>query len=245
MLQVKDLSVNFCSFSAVRNVCLSVSRSEAVALIGRNGAGKTSLARGIVGLHDYSGSVHILAQAGEIISLKGLRPWIIAQAGVIYVPEIRSTFEGLSVQENLRVGPAALGIHDGRVADLLADVYSTFPVLETRKQQTAGSLSGGERKLLAIGRALALGLALRREKLQEFVVLVVDEPTHGLHPSASRSLLEAFNRLTLQGFALLILEQEEGFALRAGSRVYVMRNGAIVHSGTSASLSRSDVEALV
>ena len=215
LLEVTGLTVRYGPILAVRDVGLTVEEGELVALLGANGAGKTSTLAAICGLHRArSGSIRF---RGEEISR--LSPERIVRGGVALAPEGRRLFAGLSVAENLRIG-GAIGRADGSYRDRLLEL---FPVLGARLDQSAGSLSGGEQQQLAIARAL-----MSRPRL-----LLLDEPTLGLAPMLVRAVFDLIARLREQeGVSVLLVEQNVHQALNACDRAYVMRAGRIEAEGT-------------
>ena len=227
LLEVEGLTVRYGPIVAVRDVSLHVDEGELVALLGANGAGKTSTLAAICGLHRArSGSIRF---DGEEISR--LAPERIVRRGVALVPEGRRLFAGLSVAENLRLG-AAVGGADGRRRD---DLLELFPVLRARLDQRAASLSGGEQQQLAIARALMSNPRL----------VLLDEPTLGLAPMLVRVVFDLIAKLReREGITVLLVEQNVHQALNACDRAYVLRTGRIEAQGTANELRSSpDVEA--
>ncbi len=220
MLEVRNLKVAYSGIQALRGVSLDVAKGETVALIGPNGAGKSSLLNTISGI--------VRPEAGSVTmdgaDLTGMRPWGVTNAGILQVPESRKVFSEMTVLENLSVGKTAL---HGRAADYdLSDVFKVFPILEDRRNQRAGSLSGGQQQMLVIGRALMGGPRL----------LLLDEPSLGLAPVIIAQVFEALAALKTQGLTILLVEQNAHLALSASDRAYVMEQGKIVKSGDSAAL---------
>jgi branched-chain amino acid transport system ATP-binding protein len=218
-LEVEGLHVAYGTQDAVAGIDLHVGPGELVALLGANGAGKTTTLRAVSGL--------VRPRAGEV-RLDGRRverlpAHEVVRSGVSHVPEGRRVFASLSVQDNLEVG----GYTDRReLPRALARVYDLLPVLAERRQQAAGTLSGGEQQLLALGRAL----------MSSPRVLLLDEPSTGLAPQAVQAVLDVVAGLVAQGTTVLLVEQDVGVALRAASRGYVLETGRVVASGSAAAL---------
>lgn len=225
MLQVKDLSVHYGVIQALRQVSLEVNEGEIVALIGANGAGKTTL------LHAISGLVK--KSEGELIflgnSLNKANARTIVSNGITQVPEGRRIFPDMSVQENLLMG-AYLRKDKKGIEEDMQKVYERFPRLNERKKQLAGTLSGGEQQMLAMGRAL-----MAKPKL-----LLLDEPSMGLSPLLVKEIFSIIKEINQQGTTVLLVEQNARMALQIAHRAYVMETGKIVLSGTGEQLSASD-----
>jgi len=216
MLELKDICVRYGNIAAVRGVSLHVDEGEVVALLGANGAGKTSLLRAISGL---------VPGAGEIIfrgkTLAGFAPHERAVAGITHVPEGRGIFGNLSVEENLRL--AAWRRKSGAELELdFEAVLAYFPKLKTRLAQSSGTLSGGEQQMLAIGRAL-----LSRGRL-----LLLDEPSMGLSPRLVEEIYDMLARIKADGVTILLVEQNAHAALGLASRGYVLETGKIAVKGS-------------
>lgn len=222
MLDVSHLSVFHDQLQVVWDVSLSVGEGELVAMIGPNGAGKTSLVETIFGFNRQAkGSVKFL---GEEILL--LEPHEIVKRGLALVPEKRELFPRMSVAENLRLG--ASGRSDWMESE--KRVHELFPLLADRKRQLAGTLSGGEQQMLAIGRGL-----MSRPKL-----LVLDEPSTGLSPLLVSQVFDALVKLREEGMTILLLEQNVKRALELSGRAYVLEKGAVVLEGPSAALQQHE-----
>jgi branched-chain amino acid transport system ATP-binding protein len=219
LLEVTGLTVRYGPIVAVRDLSFRIDEGELVALLGANGAGKTSTLAAVCGLHrSRSGSIRF---SGAEISR--LSPERIVRRGMSLAPEGRRLFAGLSVAENLRIGGAARRA-DGAYRDRLLDL---FPVLRERLNQSAGSLSGGEQQQLAIARAL-----MSRPKL-----LLLDEPTLGLAPMLVRAVFDLIVQLREQeGVTIALVEQNVHQALRVCDRAYVLRTGRLEAEGTPAEL---------
>ncbi|WP_018461641.1 ABC transporter ATP-binding protein [Thermus oshimai] len=223
MLRTEGLSVRYGAFEAAQGVSLRLEEGEAVALIGPNGAGKTSVLRGLLGLARAEGEVHFFGRPCPKRSPEALLP-----LGVVLVPEGRALFGGLTVEENLLLGGF---LRFRRREDLRPDlerVYELFPRLKERRGQRAGTLSGGEQQMLAIGRAL-----LARPKL-----LLLDEPSLGLAPLMVREIYRILARLKAEGVSLLVVEQNAKVALALADRAYVMEAGRVVLEGEAKALAQ-------
>ena len=220
LLQVKDLQVHYGGIRAVKGVDLEVDEGELVCLIGANGAGKTSTLKAICGLlPSSSGSVRY---AGEEISR--LPVYELPRRGLVMVPEGRGIFPQLTVAENLAMG--AYARRDTEVAQDLERMHGLFPRLAERRSQTAGTLSGGEQQMLAIGRAL-----MSRPKL-----LLLDEPSMGLAPLMVAKILEIVREIARQGVTILLVEQNAKLALEIAVRGYVMESGELALAADSKGL---------
>jgi branched-chain amino acid transport system ATP-binding protein len=225
VLRLEQVAAGYGTFQALFGVSLEVQAGEAVAVIGPNGAGKTTLLRVISKLIDVS--------AGEIrldgTSLNPVPAHRVIELGVAHVPENRRLFPRLSVEENLRIGaytPAARA----RFAERLAYVFELFPRLAERRTQLAGTLSGGEQQMCAIGRGL-----MSAPKL-----LLLDEPSAGLAPVIVEQLFELVDRIRAEGFTVLIVEQNIRQVLQVVDRAYLLETGQIKLAGTGADLLASD-----
>ncbi|MDE1932349.1 MAG: ABC transporter ATP-binding protein, partial [Alphaproteobacteria bacterium] len=214
------------SFAALFDVSLDVAHGEAVGVVGPNGAGKTTLMRVISGL--------LPPQSGRIVfegeSLAGAPAYRVVAAGIAHVPENRRLFPRLTVEENLRMG-AYLTAARRAFAERLAWVYELFPPLQERRQQIAGTLSGGEQQMVAIGRAL-----MSKPKL-----LLMDEPSAGLAPLVVEQVFELVKRIRAEGFTVLIVEQNVRQVLAVVDRAYLLETGRIKLAGTSATLKQNPV----
>ncbi len=211
LLELKGLEVNYGGIRAVKGIDLEVREGELVCLIGANGAGKSSTLKAICGLAG-SHSGKIIYDKNEISKIPiHERP----RRGLVMVPEGRGIFAQLSVEENLAMG--AFTRNDGDVARDLERRYETFPRLKERRTQTAGTLSGGEQQMLAIGRAL-----MARPRL-----LLLDEPSMGLAPRLVAKIFEIVRQIAKEGVTILLVEQNARLALEVASRGYVMESGSI------------------
>ncbi len=225
MLELKNISAGYGTFPALFDVSLSIKAGEAVAVIGPNGAGKTTLLRVISRL--------IEASAGEMImegrSYRNLPSHEVIGLGIAQVPEGRRLFPRLTVQDNLKMGaytPAARA----KLVEKLEYVYSLFPKMAERRNQLAGTMSGGEQQMCAIGRALMSGPKL----------LLLDEPSAGLAPVIVQSIFELMRRIRAEGYTVLIVEQNIKQVLKVVDRGYLIETGKIRASGSAAELLASD-----
>ncbi|MGA2127457.1 MAG: ABC transporter ATP-binding protein [Xanthobacteraceae bacterium] len=226
MLSLSAISAGYGSFRALFDVSLEVAAGEAVGVIGPNGAGKTTLMRVISGLIPVSSGD--LAFEGR--SLAGLPAHRIVERGIAHVPENRRLFPRLTVEDNLRIG-AFIAEARRHFSDRLAWVYDLFPRLRERRYQAAGTLSGGEQQMVAIGRAL-----MSRPK-----ILLMDEPSAGLAPLVVQQVFDLVRRIRAEGFTVLIVEQNVAQVLDVVDRAYLLEVGAIRLAGTSAELARNDL----
>lgn len=222
LLTVQGLKVAYGGIQAVRGIDLEVDQGELVCLIGPNGAGKSSTLKGLMGLVSHSGTVHF-----DGISLSRKPTHAIAAQGMALVPEGRGIFGRLSVAENLDMGAYTRRDKAGIRADL-AKGYELFPRLAERRNQLAGTLSGGEQQMLAIARAL-----MGRPRL-----LLLDEPSMGLAPLMVRKIYETVTAIAQEGVTILLVEQNAHLALQVSQRAYVMESGTISLSGASPDLAR-------
>ncbi|HEY3365132.1 MAG TPA: ABC transporter ATP-binding protein [Symbiobacteriaceae bacterium] len=220
MLQVKGLSVSYGAVAAVRGVDLQVNSGEVVALIGANGAGKSSILRAISGLVKPSlGSILF-----EGVNIAGTRADKITDMGLSQVPEGRAVLARMTVVENLQMGAYCRA--DSEVAADLEKVLARFPRLAERKHQLAGTLSGGEQQMLVMGRAL-----MARPRL-----LLLDEPSMGLAPLVVAEVLKLVREINQQGTTVLLVEQNARQALKIAHRAYVLETGKVVLAGSAAEL---------
>lgn len=219
LLEINNLHAYYGQSHILRGVNLNINQSEVVALLGRNGAGRSTCLKAIMGLVRAEGEIHFL---GKLISM--MPPFMIAQAGIAYVPEDREIFANLSVEQNLR-----LGIKPGKTKQIssekkwqLDDVYSLFPILKERRHTLAGVLSGGEQQMLALARSL----------LGNPDLLLVDEPTEGLAPQIIKQLLDVFQTIKQSGVAILLVEQKLNLALQLADRFVILGHGQAVFDGS-------------
>ena len=223
LLEVEGIEAYYGRIQALRGASLAVDAGEIVALIGSNGAGKTTTLRTISGLmHPAAGRITF---AGEDISRTKAHD--IVRRGICHVPEGRRVFPRMQVVDNLAMG--AYTRRDGEVAKDLARVYELFPRLKERATQLAGTLSGGEQQMLAIGRAM-----MARPKL-----LMLDEPSLGLAPMLVELIFEIVKQIEQSGVPILLVEQNAHKALEVADRAYVIETGSIVMTGTGQELLRS------
>jgi branched-chain amino acid transport system ATP-binding protein len=221
MLSIKEIDVYYKELQAIWGVSMAVNEGELVALVGPNGAGKTTILRVISGLlKSTSGNLEFLGK-----SLKNLPPHRIVEMGISQVPESGKIFTGMTVFENLELGAFLSAARKVRF-QTLKWVYEIFPRLEERKDQMAGTLSGGERQMLAIGRAL-----MSKPKL-----LLLDEPSFGLAPIMVENMFEMIARINKQGVTILLVEQNIQAALELAHRAYLLENGKIVGGGKASEL---------
>jgi branched-chain amino acid transport system ATP-binding protein len=221
LLALSKLEVAYGGIQAVKGIDLHVDQGELVCLIGANGAGKTTTLKGICGLLPVkSGSIRY---AGEDVT--GHRSFTLVQRGLAMVPEGRGVFGGLTIEENLAMGAYVRKDVAGVKADI-ERVFELFPRLKERRRQTAGTLSGGEQKMLAMGRAM-----MSRPKL-----LMLDEPSMGLAPLMVQKVFETIVTVAKEGVTILLIEQNAKLALEVSRRGYVMESGEITLEGEAASL---------
>jgi branched-chain amino acid transport system ATP-binding protein len=225
MLTVKDLEVSYGAIRAVHGISFHVEAGELVTLIGNNGAGKTSTLKAITGiLSNVKGSVEL---NGENITKMPSDK--IAAKKMAMVPEGRRVFSGMNVRENLDMG--AYLRRDSGVQQDMEMVFTLFPVLKERCKQLAGTLSGGEQQMLAIGRALMAKPAM----------LLLDEPSLGLAPIVVENIFESIQNVNRQGISILMVEQNVFLALSVATRAYVMENGTIALEGASEELLENEM----
>ena len=225
MLDLKDVHVNYGSVPALRGVSLHVEAGEIVALIGANGAGKTTTLRSVQGLvRPSSGSIRM---DGKEITRAA--PHRIVAGGISHCPEGRQVFPSMTVLENLELGAVALADQTGIEAQRQS-VYDLFPRLHERRRQLAGSLSGGEQQMLAIGRAL---MAKPR-------VLLLDEPSMGIAPIVVENIFEMIRTINSRGVSILLVEQNAVLALEIAARGYVLENGQIALEGPAGDLAQNE-----
>jgi len=220
LLEIRALEVRYGGIRAVKGIDLEVAQGELVCLIGANGAGKSSTLRAIAGMTPpAAGSIRFGDR--DVSRVPAFRR---ARSGLVMVPEGRGVFSRLSVDENLAMGAYARS--DPGVAADRARVFELFPRLAERRAQTAGTLSGGEQQMLAIGRAL----------MSRPTLLALDEPSMGLAPMAARRIMEVVRDINRAGVTLLLVEQNAQSALALAHRAYVMESGAITLSGDARTL---------
>jgi branched-chain amino acid transport system ATP-binding protein len=218
MLEVRDLHAYYGKSHILQGVTLSVDQGEIVSLLGRNGVGRSTFCKTIMGLVPPSGQV---AFKGRQIG--GLRPDQIAHLGIGYVPEDRQIFPGLTVMQNLELGLKSVGVF-GRWK--FSDVFDLFPNLSERRATPAGVLSGGEQQMLTMCRTL----------MGDPDLVIIDEPTEGLAPKLVEQVGQLLDEIARRGVAILLVEQKLTIALKISRRLYVMGHGRIVFEGTPANL---------
>ena len=225
MLELRDLNVHYDMIHAIKGISLTVEKGEIVTLIGANGAGKTTTLRTIAGLKKpTSGSVWLNGQ-----DITETTPRQRVQMGAAMVPEGRHVFSEMTVQENLELGAYLRRDKEGIEQDMEM-VCGYFPILKSRRKQTAGTLSGGEQQMLAMARAL----------MSRPDILFLDEPSMGLSPLLVSEIFAIIKTINNAGTTILLVEQNAGMALSVAHRAYVMETGSIVLSGTGAELMESD-----
>ncbi|MGH7179669.1 MAG: ABC transporter ATP-binding protein [Tepidisphaeraceae bacterium] len=222
LLEVENLAVAYGTIEALHGVSLRIDRGEIVTLIGANGAGKTTLLRTISGL--------LKPTRGQILfdgqsQLQGLPPHEIVRMGISHSPEGRQVFANLTTRENLLLGGYQQRSRQRLHADL-EHVYSLFPVLSERREQKAGTLSGGEQQMLAIGRAL----------MARPTLLLLDEPSLGLAPLIVRKIFQIIREINSQGTTVFLVEQNAKQALTIANRGYVLQTGQVIKTDTAANL---------
>jgi len=225
MLEINGLNVHYGVIHALKNISLKVNQGEIVTLIGANGAGKTSTLRTISGLIKPT-SGEILLEGEDITNLSAPQR---VKLGISQVPEGRRIFPEMTVLENLELG-AFLRKDTNNIKKDLENVYGRFPILNDRKRQTAGTLSGGEQQMLAMGRAL-----MSRPR-----ILLLDEPSMGLAPLLVREIFAIIKDINEAGTTILLVEQNASMALSIADRAYVLETGSIVMHGTGAELAQSN-----
>ncbi|MCY4756976.1 ABC transporter ATP-binding protein [Pelomonas aquatica] len=220
LLKVSSLKVAYGGIQAVKGVNFEVREGELVSLIGANGAGKTTTLKAVTGIQPIAaGDVTYLGE-----SIKGKGAWDLAKKGLVMVPEGRGTFTRMTITENLQMG--AYNRNDGEIQSDMDKVFALFPRLKERAKQLAGTMSGGEQQMLAMGRAL-----MARPK-----VLLLDEPSMGLSPIMVDKIFEVVNDIHRQGVTILLVEQNASRALELANRGYVMESGEVTMDGEGQAL---------
>lgn len=219
MLSIKSLSVNYGPISALSNIFMEISANSIVALVGANGAGKSTLLSAISGLVPYTGEIlfngrKLPQRASDVVKM-----------GIVQIPEGRQIFSNLTVYENLLCG-AYTAWDKTKIEKNLKRVYDLFPLLKKRNRQYAGTLSGGERQMLALGRGL----------MSEPKVLLIDEPSLGLAPLLVQQVFDIISEINKQGITILLVEQNARKSLSISDYAYVLQNGKIVHQGVAKEL---------
>ena len=223
MLKVNDIHVYYGAIHAIKGVSFEVNEGETVALIGANGAGKSTTLKTVSGLmHPRSGSIEFLGR-----DITHTEAYKLVSQGLAHVPEGRRIFLQMTVQENLEMGAFT---RKGGITDPLDNVFQHFPRLKERRKQVAGTLSGCEQQMLAMGRAMMISPKL----------LMLDEPSMGLAPILVEQIFDIIRELKKAGTTILLVEQNAGMALDIADRAYVLETGRITLSGTGAELAQSE-----
>ena len=223
MLKVENIHVYYGAIHAIKGVSFEVNEGETVALIGANGAGKSTTLKTVSGLmHPRSGSIEFLGR-----DITHADAYKLVSQGLAHVPEGRRIFLQMTVQENLEMGAFT---RKGGITEPLENVFQHFPRLKERRKQVAGTLSGGEQQMLAMGRAMMISPKL----------LMLDEPSMGLAPIIVEQIFDIIRELKNAGTTILLVEQNAGMALDIADRAYVLETGRITLSGTGTELARSE-----
>ena len=223
MLRVENIHVYYGSIHAIKGISFEVHEGETVALIGANGAGKSTTLKTVSGLlHPKTGNIHFLGQ-----DITHADAHTLVRHGMAHVPEGRRIFLQMTVQENLEMGAFT---RKDDISDTLENIYERFPRLKERRKQIAGTLSGGEQQMLAMGRGLMIHPKL----------LMLDEPSMGLAPILVEQIFDIIRELHKSGTTILLVEQNAGMALSVADRAYVLETGKITLSGTGEDLANSE-----
>ena len=226
LVQVEGLHAYYGKSHILHGVSLTVGRGEVVGLLGRNGVGKSTTLKSIIGL--------VTARQGKVLyegkPILGVPAHKLARVGIAYVPEDRRIFRLLTVMENLRTGLDRAGVTAARRQELLDKVFGYFPRLAERRDQAGGTLSGGEQQMLAIARAMML----------EPKIILLDEPTEGLMPRMVAQIHEIVDALHRDGVAILLVEQNVPLTIECSQRVYFMEKGEVRHEAVASTLSVND-----
>jgi branched-chain amino acid transport system ATP-binding protein len=226
LVAVEEIHTYYGKSHILHGVSLTVGAGEVVGLLGRNGVGKSTTLKTVMGLvRPSQGEVRYEGRA-----ITGLAPHRLARLGIAYVPEDRRIFRLLTVMENLRTGLDRKGVTDARKQALLDKIFAYFPVLAERRNQAGGTLSGGEQQMLAIARAMML----------EPKIILLDEPTEGLMPRMVSQIRQIIDVLHREGVAILLVEQNVPLTLEASQRVYIMEKGAVRHHAAASELKVND-----
>ncbi len=221
MLKISNLKVAYGGIQAVKGVTFEVYEGELVSLIGANGAGKTTTLKAVTGTQPaLSGEIEYMGQ-----SINGRGPWDLVKQGLVMVPEGRGTFTRMTITENLQMG-AFIRNDNAQIEADIDKVFAIFPRLKERRNQLAGTMSGGEQQMLAMGRAL----------MAQPKVLLLDEPSMGLSPIMVDKIFEVVNDIHQRGTTVLLVEQNASRALQLASRGYVMDSGEVTMSGDAKQL---------
>lgn len=222
LLEVKDLHVNYGKIEALRGISFHVNKGEIISIIGANGAGKTTTLKTISGLlKPTSGSIHF-----DGVDVATVAPYARVVLGISQVPEGRGIFPGMSVLENLEMGTYHRKHNRAEFAEDLEQVYDLFPRVKERQGQSAGTLSGGEQQMIAIGRAL----------MSRPTLLLLDEPSMGLAPKIVTQIFEIITKINQDGITIVLVEQNAQQALIRSERAYVMESGIVVKTAPSKEL---------
>ncbi|ABS34640.1 ABC transporter ATP-binding protein [Clostridium botulinum] len=224
MLIVKDINVNYEVIPALKQISINVNEGEIVTIIGNNGSGKSTLLKALTAQLKYTGHISFYGE-----SLKGMSTHKIAQRGICLVPEGRGIFPLITVEENLLLA-FCNKINKGTKDQKLQEVYRRFPRLKERRTQLAGSLSGGEQQMLAIGRAI----------LSSAKLILLDEPSMGLAPIMVEEVFQTIKSINKEGTSILLIEQNASMALEVCNRGYALENGKIVLEGSTEELIKSN-----
>lgn len=240
LLEVSRLTVRYDKAVLVNDVSMSVGKGELVALVGPNGAGKSTTLRAISGLVAWEREIKRRSTSGDIfiegeITFKGERidqlpAHLIVKRGLVLCPERRRPFREMTVQDNLQAG-AYLQTDKAKSQGILEKVFTLFPILKKRLKQIAGTLSGGEQQMLAIGRAF----------MSDPELLCIDEPSTGLAPLIRQEVFEKISEIKSMGITILLVEQEVSSVFKLSSRNYVLSSGKIIAQGTAADLLQNEV----
>ena len=225
MLEVKNLEVNYGVIKAIKGISFEVNEGEVIALIGANGAGKTTILHTVTGLIP-SKAGQIIFEGKDITKVPGHK---LVPMGIAHVPEGRRVFAELSVLKNLKMGAYTRKDKD-EIEETLQKVYKSFPRLEERKNQLAGTLSGGEQQMLAMGRAL----------MSKPKIVLMDEPSMGLSPILVEEIFNIIKEISASGTTVLLVEQNAKKALEIADRAYVLETGNIVLSGDAKEMMNND-----
>ena len=223
MLKVNNLDVFYGVIHAVRDISFKVPEGKIVTLIGSNGAGKSSTLKAIMGLVHPVGKIRFLGH-----NISGKKPYVISKRGVALVPEGRKVFANLTILENLRMG--GYNSKYSEVEKKYEEIFSVFPILKERSSQMAGTLSGGEQQMLALGRAL----------MSEPSLLMLDEPSLGLAPKIVSEVFGIIQRLNREGMTILLVEQNASQALKISDYGYVLESGSVILENKAKSLLKDE-----
>lgn len=226
MLSLKDITVKYGNYAAIRQANIEVTQGEIVVLLGANGAGKSTLFRTISGLtRPSSGKIYF-----ESKEITGLSPDKIVQAGIVQCPEDRKLFPRMSVYENLLMGAYVIRRNQAEIKRIMEEVYELFPILYEKKDDMAGLLSGGQQQMLAIGRSL----------MAKPDLMLLDEPSMGLAPLIVEQMFRSIEQINKEGTTILLAEQNANAALNIAQKGYVFENGNIVVQGSRDDLYSND-----